>query len=90
MRNNCNYSWARADVDFDYGDNSIEICYNSDENNDDSDSDSSNEKQTIPFIANYSVCYTEMRSNLKILSFVSQCFPYLFYKKNTCCFSEKK
>ena len=60
----CRYSWARADVNFDYEayyDNFLEIYYESDDKDSDNNDNSASKEQTNYFTP--SVCYTEMRSN---------------------------
>ena len=83
--NDCRYNETWTDVDFDCDDNDfLEIYYNSDDDSDDSDNDdnSSNKEETNPFTS--SVCYTEMRCNLKFQRFCLTCqdvFNMYFTKK---------
>ena len=65
---NCNYTWARrdyeSDVDFDCKNDFFEICHNN--GSDDDKSDDYDEQTSIAsncFVC--SVCYIEMRTNLK-------------------------
>lgn len=75
---NCNYTWARrdydSDIDFAYNNDSFEIYYNNNNDNDDDNSDDDDEQTSIA--SNYfvsSVCYTEMRTNLKFERFCLSC-----------------
>ena len=90
----CRYSWARADVDFVYEayyDNFLEIYYESDDNDSDDNDSSVSKKQNNSFT--YSVCYTEVRSNLMLERFCLTCqdvFFMYFIRKLHILFSKKK